>query len=404
MSSVSRIIWFVVSFAAVALAITVFIHFHSRGQHASLPGCTGTDACDVVISSRWSRWGPMPISLLGIGCYASLITACAIVWWQRTGPSPVRAWVFMLVLSMSGLSFIVWLFGLQWLVIKHFCVFCLSAHLFGAVAFALVVKHAPIGTIMGRVRLKMAAPSAAILAFLIGVHVLFNPDMTVVQAAESFDESVVQESGGALQLGSRPKSRMVSLLDGKLNFDLYKVPYLGSPDAKHVLVKLFDYPCPSCRQLDTKLVELLEQYPTEIAFVMLPVPMNRDCNPNVGRTFPEFRNSCTYVQLAMAVRQTDPAAFSPYHTYLMTGGRVPSVAKARAKAEELVGAERLDRALEADEVGQWMKDGINLYQFIQAKSLPKLLVNDKVISYSGSARKKLFSTLQEELGLPEPTP
>lgn len=398
----SRTFFFIAAFAVLALAISVYIHVHGKGEHASLPGCTGSDACDAVIGSRWSRWGPFPVSILGIGCYVSLIAACAVVRWPRVGPHQLPAWAFMVVLSLSGLAFIAWLFGLQWLVIRHFCMFCLSAHFFGALAFALVLKYAPIWKALDRARMKLVIPSAAILTFLIGVHVLFNPDMTVVQAAEQFDESVAAQTGGSLRLGTQAKSREVTLLEGKLTFDVYKVPLVGSPDARHVMVKLFDYPCPSCRQLDDKLVELLEQYEDDVALAMLPVPMNKDCNPNVGRTFPAFRNSCTYVQLSMAVRQADASKFAEYHQFLMTGGRVPSVKKAQAKAEELVGAETLAKAMEADEVDQWIGDGINLYQYIQGKSLPKLIVNDKVISYSGSSRKKLFSTLREELDLPEP--
>jgi uncharacterized membrane protein/protein-disulfide isomerase len=399
MIAASRAFCFIAAFAALALAISVYIHVHGKGPHASLPGCSGSDACDAVISSRWARWGPFPVSILGIGCYVSLISACAAVRWRPSGIHHLPAWSFMVILSLSGLAFIAWLFGLQWLVIRHFCLFCLSAHLFGAVAFALVIRYAPIWGSLDRARLKMALPSAGILAFLVGVHVLFNPDMTVVQAAEDFDESVVEHTGGSLRIGTRAKSREVSLLEGKLTFDLYKVPLVGSPEAEHVMVKLFDYPCPSCRQLDAKLTELLEQYPEQIAIVMLPVPMNSDCNPHVGRTFPAFRKSCTYVNLAMGVRQADRTLFGDYHTFLMTGGRVPSVGKAEAKAEELVGAEALARGRAAGEAKQWVQDGISLYQYLQAKSLPKLIVNDKVISYSGSARKKLFGTIREELGL-----
>ena len=147
------------------------------------------------------------------------------------------------------------------------------------------------------------------------------------------------------------------------------------------------------------MLDFKKTHPGKIAVVPLNVPMEKRCNPNIKHTQAMFKDACTYAEYAMAVCAADREKFPAYHDWLMKGGFPPSVKKAREKAEELVGREAFEKALTHPSVQEWIESGIAVHQFLKAKSIPKLIVKNTVISSSGVSSKKLFRSLEEALGL-----
>jgi hypothetical protein len=238
------------------------------------------------------------------------------------------------------------------------------------------------------------------LAAIVMVHIFVVPDQMVVQAVTPSDSAKDQLAGGSIRIGQKPKTRIVMLLEGALQIDAYKVPVLGSPTAEKMFLMLYDYNCPSCRKLEKFIKDLDDRYGKgKIGILCFPVPMEKDCNPDVTLELPTFENSCLYAELAMAVCAADREKFPEFHFWMMEGGWAPKPEEAEKKAIELVGADALAAAREDARVQSWITDGINIYRYIEGKSIPKLLINDNVISISVGTGAKFYKELEEQLGI-----
>lgn len=346
------------------------------------------------------------MAALGVAGYLVLIvSACRAEF--ETCDRCTLLWRMMVMQSLVGIGFVAWLMLLQWGVIRHFCVYCLSAHLFGVIAFALVLWKAPVWKMGWRPPVVLGSGSGVVLALMIAVHVLVVPDLIVVQAAEEFGgvraagETEIYEGHG-VRLGKQKESRTLPFLNGNLSLDLYKVPLAGHPEAEHAVVELTDYCCPECRKVHERLHDFREKYGIALAVVILPVPMNPECNPAVTQTHPAFKDSCTLARYAMAVAAADRKTFETYHEFLMQGGRPPSVEEARRRAEEMVGKEAFAEALQQPSVKQWMEDAMNVYRFIEGRSLPKLIVGDNVLSAGSGSKLAFFEKFASLLGVEKP--
>ena len=386
--------------AGIALAVSIYIILAVKA-HDTLYGCGGQD-CGAVLEGRWERWGSFSVATLGVGGYLALMAGSAITAVTRLRGFHTAIWSLMAVEGIVGLGFIMWLICLQWLVIKHFCLFCLSSHLFGAMAYVLAVKEAPVWQ---RHRVMVGGSASAILAFMIAVHVLLVPDMMHVQASEDVEFADLGEedsSSGVIRFG-KPKeaSRTVHLLDDALTFDLYKVPVLGPHDAEHVMLELSDYCCYSCRKLHFRMHQFREEYDLDIAIVHLPVPMNPKCNSNIKRAPKGFENACVYARYGMAVNKADSDKFEEYHNFMMQGRWPPSLKEARDQAESLVGRDEFEEALKDGAVDEWIATGVSVQRYTKSKTIPRLITKDQVISYSGGSKAGFARMLQKALGIQE---
>jgi uncharacterized membrane protein len=79
--------------------------------------------CGLVLQSQWSHIGPAPLSLLGFGFYATVFLLACYTFvvakphpWTRT---------FLAFLGTTGFLFSLYLFYIQGVVLKAFCVYCL---------------------------------------------------------------------------------------------------------------------------------------------------------------------------------------------------------------------------------------------------------------------------------------
>jgi uncharacterized membrane protein/protein-disulfide isomerase len=386
--------------AGVALAISLYIMTRVDAQRP-LPGC-GSGGCGEVLNSRWQRWGVLSVATLGVGGYIALMVGIVATTIPQLKPLHTLAWRLMVIEGLAGIGFVVWLVCLQWLVIRHFCMFCLSSHAFGISAYALVIWKAPVWQTLPHPRLRLGGSAGAIVAILVAVHILAVPEMMAVEAADTLELADPGASeamaGGMMQFGPKAKSRTVQLLNDSLTFDLYKVPVLGDRDAKYVLLELSDYKCPSCRKLHSRMHQYLEQHKTDLAIVYLPAPMNSECNPNIKYTPQGFEDSHTLARYSMAVNKADSTKFEAFHHYLMNGSRRLTIEDARKEAEALVGSEAFDTALKDKVIDEWIATGVGVQGYIKATTIPKLITGTQVISYSGGSKGGFAVMMKKALG------
>jgi uncharacterized membrane protein len=389
-------------FALIAFAISVYILVAVK-SHQVVYGC-GNGGCHEVLAGRWEHWGSLPVSVLGIGGYLALMAGTIFISIPQLRKGYIMVWYLMAIESIVGLGFIAWLIFLQGAVIKHFCIFCLTSHLFGSIAYLFAILHIPIWQRHRHSRLLVGSTATAILLFMIGFHIGIVPDIHAAELAENIEYATPEDSNGSILFGkTEQNSRTVHLLNNQLTFDLYKMPVLGNREAKYVALELSDYCCPSCRKLHTRMHQFRETYNVDVCVVYLPTPMNTDCNTNIKKTPMGFKNACTLAKFGMAVNIAKQEKFEQFHNFMMEGSHPPSLKEARKKAEELVGKAAFDKALQDPQIKEWISNGVNVQHYIKAKTIPRLITTKHVVSYSGGSNAGFAKLMKKVLGIPELT-
>ena len=164
--------WFLALLAVpmfIGMAISGYLTYVSVTA-SEIVGCTGGELfdCSHVIYSKWSKLLNIPVSLLALGTYVTMIGATLVTAIKRFSTSVRQfAWIAVTGLAISAAFAAVYFIFLQVSVLKHLCPWCLGAH-----ACGLLIATA----IMGKYRIavpQMAAVTglaAAGLAVMIGVQ------------------------------------------------------------------------------------------------------------------------------------------------------------------------------------------------------------------------------------------
>ncbi len=200
---------------------------------------------------------------------------------------------------------------------------------------------------------------------------------------------------------TQPTGRELVFLKGELRFRISEVPVIGDPNAPTVVVKYFDYTCKSCRTMHDQLSAIQEQFPGQLAVVMLPCPLDRDCNP-FGPPGTAHRDACQYARLGLAVWRADATKFREFHDELFHRQGRTTVAEARELAVKLVGDAALKKALEDPWIRANLRSTFAIYRRMSAQNprMPKLVLTGVVVMH-GLARdqNELTQVLQDQAGL-----
>jgi uncharacterized membrane protein len=117
----------ITALALVALAASGYLTWASW-QQSTIAGCTGGSLldCDEVLTSSWSKWLGIPVSLLGALNYAAIL---ALVW----PAALIGGWALtvLLALAMAAAGAAVWFVGTQFFILDHYCLYCLVVHACG---------------------------------------------------------------------------------------------------------------------------------------------------------------------------------------------------------------------------------------------------------------------------------
>jgi predicted DsbA family dithiol-disulfide isomerase len=193
------------------------------------------------------------------------------------------------------------------------------------------------------------------------------------------------------------KSRKLILFQGQLELDLFGHPFVGNSEAEHVFIKIFDYTCPDCHRVHQQLERYIQECKLSVAIVLMPVPMNRRCNPHVKKTGSRQTEACEYAKLALGVYQADATKYEQFHKWMMRGEFAPSLADSVKYAQNLVGRERFRAAVKEASVIRRRDDYIQLFKSCGATVIPILIVNDKLIIGSAHDYAKLANALDKIL-------
>ena len=313
---------------AIVLLLSVILCIHSISGHG-LIGCTQGTNCNIVLGSRWSfLFGIIPVSALAAGAYLTLLACLMLSDSKQTGAQE-REFLFHAILVISGaiVGCAVWFIWLQSHMIRAFCPYCMTAHILGIVISVL--------SVIWCIRQKTG-------------HIILNVSIGLFIAAAL----------AAVQFTTTPRTLAErGFINEPLRYpDPKEMPVIGNPEAKHKITLLFDWQCSHCRRTHLMLPDALSQLDDSVAVVCCPVSMSRECNPHVSPGIDRFAGSCTFMRIGLAIWRTNPDAYREYEewffgTDIAQGWNPPTVEQATAKAEQLIGRERLNDAMQS----RWME-------------------------------------------------
>jgi len=218
--------------------------------------------------------------------------------------------------------------------------------------------------------------------------------------AESSVEEVADEEAPKL-------SREVTLLKGRMKLDTYNEAVLGSPDAKYVVVELMDYTCPHCRKMHEHIREARYRYGDQLAVVILPMPLELECNKMLNATDPSHRGSCKISKTALAVAKADPRKFLDFHNFLMQDEEnPPSSSSAVSRAFRVVDRNKFATVSRDKELDERIQRYIRLYNALanqhrgkESFGLPVQIVGDTVLTGGDMTAEEMFEAWEKAIDI-----
>jgi uncharacterized membrane protein len=394
----SALRWPLVAIRVLALAAAgiagylLAVSFTQRG----LPlGCGAGSGCDEVLRSRWSNLFGIPVGAFALAAYLAAFLATFAVGLCRGR----AAWSLLLMIAVSVVGAALWFVSLQLFAMQAICPWCMADHALGVTMAGIILWTAhDVARRGGPQAPKLGGPLGAGIAAtcaLIGLQFVFGTSSAKVARLPSGQN---EDSGPG-------PDRQISMLSGQLILDVHELPVLGSPDAPHVLVLLYDYCCPHCRATHGYLLEGLKRYPNQYGILLLPLPLDSECNPKVPETDPRFEESCELARLALGVWRARPEAFAEFDAWLYEPETPRTLAEARARAEQAVTAAALDAALADPWIADRISSNVSAFAVSGAQTIP-LVVSPKVNGVVGrpESAEELHGILEHELGLKPAVP
>jgi len=442
-----KLLWFSRILLTGALIISGYLLLHTLNA-STLAGCDGSSGCGEVLSSPWSHIGFIPVSIFAVVLYLLLLALSIPGLTNRLGAYRFPVVLFLAVTVISG---VIWFVSLQAFVIRAFCAYCMAAHILGASGAALLLVYtrkesksvpakrnwipagAGIAAFAGFALLQSLLPQRSgseVFVLEDGLSTptndfgteegeydaerrqtaveedriedsgggkesatsesmpLTNPDSSNI-AAKSMEETTEEQSTQDASASPGPQSTLLSLHNGKFEVSTATDPYIGNPQAKKVLVSLFDYTCSHCKKNHEILEDTLQRRDNDFAVILIATPLNSHCNPAAKKPPPPGRPlACEYARLALAVYTLDVQAFHKFDRWLFSDSSPvfknketgPEVA--RRHAEELVGRQKLARALDDSRVDAMLQKNAAIFQANNEKTgrygLPQMIIGSTV--------------------------
>ncbi len=449
--------WTLRFIALTALATSSYLAWVAISS-GSVAGCgSGTTFdCSHVLSSRWSSLLGIPVSFPAVLLYA-VVSMLLIV--PMRGKWGERRWsIVAFAAFLAGLGGL-WFIGLQVFWLKHLCPYCLVVHGCGLTMAALVATNrftrsylsirlvatasvAVLSFVAAQILLPAAekfeiveyktSPATEVQASPIEA----SPVDRTREGSPASDHGDIFESplrapgkGSATRVKSirhtwlhgfhpmlllnaqvtveTPLSRseqnaesaptdrkLVSILNG-VRLDVAQWPLLGRTDAKYVIVEMLDYTCGHCQNTHAAIHGAMQKYGDQLAVIVLPVPLDAQCNPEISSTAAEHKEACQIAKLAVAVWHVSPERFEEFHNWLME--TKPNYAKATIQAESLIDRNKLQAELQSSIPSDFIKSNLKLYKRASAGAIPKILFPETSTVGEMRSKDSLISMIDREL-------
>lgn len=341
----------------VGLALCGYLTYASLTA-SPVAGCGFNSSCHDVLTSQWSKWFTLPVSVVGFGLYVSALGILAFTFLpipeesQRQGEQIVVG--LMTIAAVSA----VWFIGIQAGVLGQFCPYCMGAHACSLIGAALAwIAFRPA---------TRPATAAGVASFLSLVMLIFGqvampddakPRNVVVEQPQVAEVEIRLKSPDEDQI---EKSRLIRIAGGSVELNTYAWPIIGDPEAEFVVVDIMDYTCEYCRGASHLLDEAREKYDGKLAVIVMPLPLSAECNDYVPETLPEHQNACQFAYLAINLWRQKPEEFAAFHHWLFQGDQFPTQEAALAYLDEKYGKEFVDKLTQDDAPGKYVVETLRM--------------------------------------------
>ena len=437
--------------AVVAFAISAYLAYASLGG-GGVAGCGPESGCDKVLGSRWSKWLGIPVSLGALVVYGAVLAMTFLFTRQIPAEVKRRVWSVLVLAAVLALGAALWFVGLQMVVIRAFCPYCMVAHTCGLVMALLILFNTPFRSapekpwqvkktvfIQPMLALKLTLAAGAGLAVMVAGQVWYQPKTFKVQtiAPATVETTALTSATANTQSGpQRPvpaatnvsnlstqavqtpasipahplltnlaEGRTLRLYNGAFQFNLREVPVIGSPDAPHVMLSLFDYSCHFCRTVHWQLLQAHRLLSNQLAIVSLPMPLNPNCNHTVKRTHPDHVNACEYARLGLAVWRANRSKMEEFENWVFAPEKPVAPETVRQYAGLLVGTNELAKALQDPWISQLVQTTVNLYATNSTHygrgNMPQLIIGTNIVEGT-VLPQNLYQLLSANFGLKVP--
>lgn len=321
---------------AIAFVLSFILCIHAFSGKG-LIGCSAGTSCNQVLGSRWSFiMGLVPVS--GLASIVYLLLTFCIAFRDRLEDDPeLQKYIDMTVLVLTGAitGSAVWFIWLQKNFIRAFCPYCMSAHILGIILSLMIIVY------KARSFKHIASICCGIIlaAGLAGLQLMTTP-------RTAYDRGFVPE-----QLPESIPSEL---------------PSYGNQNAPNVVTLLYDYRCSHCQKIHGMLPELAGLLGPDYVIVTRPVPLSMACNPYIRASEDRFAGSCELTRLALALWRYDRDAFRAFDSWLFEAdsrrGWYPrNPEEALAKAQSLIGPEKLQSALNDSWIESYLSSTFELF-------------------------------------------
>lgn len=389
--------------ALAAFCVSVFLFWVALAGRAT-PGCAPSAwiDCDSVLASKWSKWFNLPVSVLSIAAYAAILASLPSLS-QRAAPARrAAARCMLLALAIIVVGAALWFIGLQVFLLGKFCSWCMLAHACGLVLGTMLLRASLHSSTPGSWGSIVAAPARHYALFAVAALALLIVGQYFSRSADLLLQTRL---GGGPNIDTGPgPDRQISVLGGGVRLGPHHYPILGSGDAPHIIVYLFDYTCPHCRTLHQSLNLARQRYGDALAIITLPVPMDAECNKLVEKTKIVHESACAMAKLALAVWRAAPREYEAFDAWMFQTPTPRPVAEVSRRAAEVLGSEvALAAALADPWIQEQIERDIKFYEIVAREinyaSIPQLVMGNQVIVGQPREPHELFKLLEDETGL-----
>jgi uncharacterized membrane protein len=134
--------WLLTALPAVGAGLSLWIARRSTGGRG-LPGCGAGSGCDAVTRSRWSKWLGIPVAAPAAAVYFVVLASFAVLGVFSSGRGRQPATGVLLAAAPLLAAAAVWFIGLQGLLLRRFCLYCLLLHGIGVAVAVMIAFGLP---------------------------------------------------------------------------------------------------------------------------------------------------------------------------------------------------------------------------------------------------------------------
>lgn len=367
-----------------------------------MPGCGHDSGCQAVLGSRWSRWLGISVTIPATILYLCLITSALIQVFSRSGSARVVAGEMLLAAALCTGAAAIWFVLLQLLVLRRWCMYCLTLHCIGTLLCILAIWM--------RMRLTSArfqvtdrpawAAGVMTVLFILG-QLLVRPKLYTMSSTVDVNLRNEPPHEDSPPVSSRTASlsrtnATVTLMSGRISLAIADWPILGNPDAPFVIAYLFDYTCPTCRKGHHSIIEAVRRCGRTTAVLLVPAPVDPTCNPHITRHNATHAFACRFARLGLDLWRRQPQSFEEYDRWVFEPAEPPAIGLARAFAERITGLTDMDPSIPDGDLDKLIAQGVATYRASGADGMPTLLFQDAVLRGELPPADELAQIIREQ--------